>query len=100
WIADRKRDRFVVRAVEQPGVKAPRRIAFSWLVVARRGDIKGKRFAKVQLPERISKDPIPAQPNQATDFVVSPAVRIGRKTRNPLGHAMAKRKQILRAWRR
>lgn len=100
WIADRRRDRFVVRAVEQAGVKASRRIAFSWRVVARRGDIKGKRFAKVQLPERISKDPIPAQPNQATDFVVSAAVKIGRKTRNPLGHAMAKRKQILNARRR
>jgi len=69
-------------------------------VLARRGDIKGKRFAKVQLPERISKDPIPAQSNPATDFVVSAAVKIGRKTRNPLGHAMAKRKQILNARRR
>ena len=100
WIADRKRDRFVVRAVEQAGAKSQRRIAFSWRVVARRGDIKGRRFAKVQLPRPVSKDPVPAQPNQATDFVVSPRVKIRRKTRNPLGHRIAKRKQILNARRR
>ena len=100
WIAQRKRDRFIVRVTDAAGAKSQRRIPFSWRVVARRGDIKGQRFARVKLPRPAAKEPVPAQPNQATDFVVSPPIKIARKTRNPLGRAMAKRGHIVRAHRR
>ena len=100
WIGQRKRDRFIVRVTDVAGAKPQLRIPFSWRVVARRGDIKGQRFAKVKLPRPAAKEPVAARPNQATDFVVSPPIKMARKTRNPLGRAIAKRGHIVRVHRR
>jgi len=95
WVAQRKRDRFVVRLVPLEGVRPSRRITFGWRVVARRGDIKAKRFATVTLPDSDGISPTPARAGRATDFAVSKPVEVARKSVTPLGQVIADRKQIV-----
>ena len=100
WVAERRRDRFFVRITESADAKPLRRIPFSWRVIARRGDIKGKRFAKVEVAKTDERSPAPVQPSRATHFAVSAPVAIASPKRNPLGQRIGNPTQISRLRRR
>jgi len=100
WVAERRRDRFVVRVTQPRDAKPLRRVAFSWRVVAKRGDIKGKRFAKVDIPKADKRPPVPVQPTRATSYTMSAPVKFSSPKRNPLGQRIGNSKQISRTGRK
>lgn len=89
WVAAREHDHFIVRSAAAPGTRTSRKVRFGWRVVARRGDIKAKRFAKVVLDDADVVAPTPARAGRPLRYKLSERVEVVPKQTNPLGHAMA-----------
>jgi hypothetical protein len=89
WVADRKRDHFIVRMTAPAGVRSPRRVKFSWRVVARRGDIKAQRFARVELPETEVGATPPVRPHKVQQPATLARIEVPSRTQSALGEPLA-----------
>jgi hypothetical protein len=96
WVAARGKARFTVRAQALPGGKLPRGpVAFSWRVIARRGDLaRAKRFADVTLPALAELPAPPAWPKTPKTPSASPALKIDAAKTNPFGERLASAKDL------
>lgn len=89
WVADRQPDHFVVRTTALAGVRSPRSARFGWRALARRGDIKATRFAKVELPDLEVIAPVAVQTGKVPAPATLARVEIETRTENALGQALA-----------
>jgi hypothetical protein len=89
WVAERKADHFVVRTTALAGVRSARSVRFCWRVVARRGDIKGPRFAKVELPDLEVAVPVPVRTAKVTAPAALARIDVKPRTESALGQALA-----------
>lgn len=97
FVAERGSDGFVVKMVPNDDIKVPKRVGFSWRVMAKRGDIKAKRFAKVIWPDDEAEPPAPSKAAPAPDFELSKPVAIATRTADPMGNVLATPKTLLKA---
>jgi hypothetical protein len=94
WVAERKVDHFVVRAAPSTGLRLPGKVKFAWRVVARRGDVKGRRFAAVELPEYELGAPEPPQTRSGPAPKRLARIAVQPRTDNALGEKLATPKTL------
>lgn len=90
YVSARRSDRFTVRLAAESG-KARGKVSFGWRVVARRADVKSKRFASVEWPLVEVEEQQLERMKPPAEYALSPRAEVPTRKESPLGEAIATR---------
>lgn len=89
YVSERKAGHFVVRLAGADAKAQRRKIAFAWRVLARRGDVKAKRFTPVRWTGGETAMPAPIELAQTLPHTASPPLQLPARTVTSLGDTIA-----------